>query len=555
MYIDDQTFEQDGTTKRRVLLRDNYKVKKGKYKKVTIANLSKLSDKEIEAMKVALKHKDVTEVQKLIDSEYENGTKIGAIITLYQVAKELGIVKVLGKSRKGKLALWLIIAQILGAESRLSKVRLAREHAVAEILNIDSFSEDDLYATLDWLYDNKAKIERGIYKQAIDRKDKDERLFLYDVSSSYLEGDKNDLAAWGYNRDKKKGKKQIVYGLLTLDNGDPVGVDVFKGNTSDTKTFPDQIKKVEQLFECKDVTFVGDGGMIQGPQIEELENSDFDYTYITSISKKSIRKLCREDSPIEYSLFDKEIAEVIDKEEGLRYILRQNPVRVKELKKNRRDKIEKVETEVSKSNNYLSEHPGAKVSIQLRDLRKLIKKLKLSSFLSVEESKDDSRKIIVKIDTEKKQEAAKFDGCYVIKTNLSEEKGDKNFIHDRYKYLSKVEYAFRTCKSDLDIRPLHLRNRERTIASILVSMLSYKIERHLRDSWSDLDITVLEGIKKLESITSIIIELSNETKLQRVPKPNQECKKLLNRVNVKIPTNLPYRDVEFVTRHKVKKEE
>lgn len=85
--------------------------------------------------------------------------------------------------------------------------------------------------------------------------------------------------------------------------------------------------------------------------------------------------------------------------------------------------------------------------------------------------------------------------------------------------------------------------------------MSYKIERYLRHYWSDLDITVLEGIKKLESITSIIIELSNETKLQRVPKPNQECKKLLDRVNVKIPTNLPYRDVEFVTRHKVKKEE
>lgn len=553
MYIDDQTFQQNGKTRRRVLLRDNRKIRKGKYKKVTIANLSDLSDEEIEAIKVALKHKDVGEVQKLIDSDYETGTKVGAITALYQVAKELGLEKILGKSRNAKLILWLIIAQILGAESRLAAVRLAREHATAEILNIDSFNEDDLYNALDWLYDNKTEIERKIYNQAIKRRGQDTRLFLYDVSSSYLEGSQNELSAWGYNRDQKKGKKQIVYGLLTLDNGEPVGVDVFKGNTSDTETFPNQIKKVEQVFNCQDVTFVGDGGMIQGPQIEAMENSDFNYSYITSIGKPSIRKLCKE-GPLQLSLFDKKIAEVVDEEEGVRYILRQNPVIVEEMQKKRQRKILKIESKVVKSNRYLSEHPRAKVSIQLRNLKELIKKIRLSSFLSVEESEDNSRKIIIKTDIDQKHESTKLDGCYAIKTNLSRQEGDKEFIHKRYKYLSKVEKAFRSCKSDLNIRPIHLRNAERTRASVLVSMLCYKIERYLKKCWSDLDITAIEGAKKLESITSIIIKLG-DTKLQRVPPPNKQCKKLLDRVNVSIPNNLPYKDdVKFVTRHKVKKE-
>ena len=244
MHVDVAYKKQNGKRYKRVLLRESYR-DNGKVKHKTIANISHCSDGEIQAIKLALKHKDdLTNLGSLKDNVHsKQGLSVGAIVVLKTLAERLHITKALGKSIDGKLALWQVMARIIDQGSRLSAVRLAQSHGVCNFLNINGFNEDSLYSNLDWLCDNQEAIENKLfslrYKSA-----EAPRLFLYDVTSSYLEGMENELSDWGYNRDGKKGKLQIVIGLLTDEDGVPISVEVFKGNTNDTKTFFNQIQKI-----------------------------------------------------------------------------------------------------------------------------------------------------------------------------------------------------------------------------------------------------------------------------------------------------------------------
>ncbi len=251
-----------------ILLRESYR-EGGKVKKRTIANLSHCSREEIEAIKLALKCKG--NLAQLIDMgkdiKLEQGLCVGAVWALYRCAERLGIVKALGSTVEGRLALWQVLARVIMQGSRLGSVRLAKQHAVLEVLGFRrGFDENDLYDNLKWVAKNQEKIESRLLKA---RGKKGEiKLFLYDVTSSYLEGDKNYFGEYGYNRDGKKGKKQIVIGLLCDDEGVPVSVEVFKGNTNDMETFGAQVKKTAERFGCSEVTFVGDRGMIKRKQID-----------------------------------------------------------------------------------------------------------------------------------------------------------------------------------------------------------------------------------------------------------------------------------------------
>ena len=197
-------------------MRESYR-EEGKVKHRTIANLSSCTPEEIEAIRLALSHKHhlAALVNLKEDLRLEQGLSVGAVWAVFSVAKRLGIVAALGSSRAGKLALWQVIARVIDQGSRLSAVRLAGSHAACDVLNLAKFNEDDLYNNLDWLRENQAKIEDHLFAKRNGRKhDQDkQQLFLYDVTSSYLEGTKNELSAFGYNRDKTKGKRQIVIGL------------------------------------------------------------------------------------------------------------------------------------------------------------------------------------------------------------------------------------------------------------------------------------------------------------------------------------------------------
>ena len=545
MYIDKSTSKGKYV---RYLLRENYR-ENGKVKHKTIANLSKCSADEIEAIKLALKHKnDLTTLSTIYNSvSLKQGLSVGGVWLIYQIAKQIGIVGSLGSTREGKLALWQVVARVIDQGSRLSAVRLASRHAGCDILNMESFNEDDLYTNLDWLNENQAKIEDKLYKKLYCDKEKP-HLFLYDVTSSYLEGKSNQLGAFGYNRDKKKGKKQIVIGLLCNEEGVPLTIEVFKGNTQDPKTISNQIKKVVQRFGGKEVIFVGDRGMIKNKQIEEIKEEGFHY--ITAITKPQIEKLLSE-KVLQMSLFDKELAEV-ETDEELRYVLRRNPIRAEEIRKTRGEKLARIEKEIEKQNEYLKIHLRAKEEVAVRKIKELCKKLKITDLPAGKagwvEIKITERVITIERDEDKLKEEEKLDGCYVLKTDLTKEQVSKETIESRYKDLSKVEWAFRTSKTvNLEMRPIHVVLASRTRGHAFVVMLAYRIIQELSKRWKSVDLTVEEGIEELTTLCAIEVKIDAKPAYNKIPEPRKSIKELLKKAGVDLPDVLQSKGIKAAT--------
>jgi transposase len=541
MYVDVSYSKQNGKIYKRYLLRTSFR-ENGKVKHKTIANLSHCTEEEIQAIRLALKHKgDLTQLDSCKEKiSSKQGLSVGAIVLLKVLADRLNITKALGNSVMGKLALWQVMARIIDQGSRLSAVRLASQHGICDLINLDSFNEDTLYENLDWLSDNQERIEDSLFNSrglAIPR------LFLYDVTSSYLEGEQNELGDWGYNRDGKKGKKQIVIGLLTDGEGVPVSVEVFKGNTNDTKTFLAQVKKLAGRFGVKEITLVGDRGMIKSGQIEELKAEDFNY--ITAITKPQIETLLK-NNVIQLELFNEKICEVEDG--AVRYILRRNPMRVEELERTRREKLSRVQEMITKENEKLEKHPRAKDTVSKKKIEELLVKLKLKDFTAINL---EDRRLSLTIDETKLMEETLLNGCYVIKTELNKEEVSAETVHNRYKDLALVEQGFRTMKTGyLETRPIYVRKEKRTRGHVLVVMLAYMIVQELQKLWCELNITVEEGIAELSSINSVEIKVG-ETSYNQIPWPRALGEQILELANVKLPEVLPSRNIKVATRKKL----
>ncbi|MBU1566355.1 MAG: IS1634 family transposase [Proteobacteria bacterium] len=544
MYLDTSTIKKGDKTYTRHLLRQSYR-EDGKVKHRTVANLSACSDKEIAAIRLALRHKE--DLRDLLDVREplteRQGLSFGAVWLVYSLAREMKITQSLGTGKEGKLALWQIIARVIDQGSRLSAVRLAGAHAACDVLGPGKFNEDDLYANLDWLFDNQATIEDRLFK--ILPPAEDPGLFLYDVTSSYLEGTENELAAFGYNRDGKRGKRQIVIGLLCNADGVPLSVEVFAGNTQDPKTFGPQIKRVAERFGAEGVTFVGDRGMIKSHQISQLNASGFHY--ITAITKPQIERLL-ETKVIQLSLFDQGLAEV-KTDAGIRYVLRRNPVRAEEIRKSREDKLNVLRKALTAQNMYLSEHPRAKVTVAMGKITARCKQFKMSDWVEISVI---DRTLELTIDDNTLKETAQLDGCYILKTDLSEIKASKETVLNRYKDLASVEWAFRTSKTtELELRPIHVRLATRTRGHVFVVMVAYRIVQELAKRWRHLDVTIQEGLDELATLCTVEVETKDGVKYNRVPEPRQSIKTLLDAANVHLPSVIPVTGIKVTTKKKL----
>lgn len=549
MYVDTSTVRTaTGKSYTRYLLRKSYR-EQGKVKHDTIANLSSCSLAEIEAIRLALRHKqDLTALVSLKDDfSLEQGLSVGAVWTVFDVARRLGIIDALGSTRAGKLALWQVIARVIDQGSRLSAVRLAGSHAACDVLNLAKFNEDDLYDNLDWLTENQAKIEDRLFTKRDGRKrdEGEQQLFLYDVTSSYLEGTKNELAAFGYNRDKKKGKRQIVIGLLCDETGIPLSIEVFKGNTKDPQTVGAQVEKVVQRFGGGKVTFVGDRGMIKSDEIKDLNKAGFHY--ITAITKPQIRKLLKR-GVIQMGLFDQQLAEV-ETDEGIRYVLRRNPIRALEVRQTRQEKLRAVQEKVDEQNQYLTEHARAHVEVARRKVREKIERLRLSEWLS---ERVTDREMSLTEDSAALAEEAKLDGCYVLKTDLGKDVASKETIHERYKDLALVEWAFRASKTvNLEVRPVHVRTKSHTRGHVFVVMLAYLIVAELARCWRELEVTVNEGISQLDTLCATQFLVKGQVRCNQIPRPRPFIQRLLKAAQVTLPEVLPSKGVSVTTKKKL----
>jgi transposase len=529
----------------RILLRTSYR-EGNKVKHKTIANLSSCSEKEIEIIRFAFKHKNILPIlQKKLNepTEMKLGFSIGAVYVLYEIAKRLGIDQSLGKDANGKLALWQTFARIIDHGSRLSGVRLAGTHAACDVIGLNNFTEDVLYKNLEWISAKQTEIENRLFNQKLR---KGVQLFLYDVTSSYLEGDKNAYAAYGYNRDQKKGKKQIVIGLVTDSEGDPVTIQVFPGNTKDNMTLVEQVHKLNKRFNVQTMTIVGDRGMIKTTQLKELSK---ELRYITAITKPQVTNLINQDK-LKLECFSDKVQEISDN--GIRYIFRRNPIRQKEIQLCRNEKFLSAQQFVKEKNKYLKDHPKASVEVAIKNIKEKLKKLRIEKWVKLEDL--ENRNISITKDEKALTEESALDGCYVIKTNveLLKQKSSK-VLHDRYKDLKYVEYAFRTMKTDyLEIRPHYVRKAVSTEGHVFVVMLAYKMIRYLKQAWESINVTVEEAIIELSSIRGIILD-SKTPNVQLIPQPSQLGQELLQALNIELPEIHISKGIVVATRKKLKK--
>ena len=521
---------KNGKVYKSAWIRQSYREGKAT-KKRDILNLKGFSEEEIDAIDLALKHKkDLAVLGSIQGVKLKEGVSVGAVWTVYEMARRLGLEKALGTDRAGKLALWQVLARILDQGSRLSAVRLAKVHAACAVLGLrQGFYENDLYDNLAWLSEHQAEIEKRLF--AARRDGVKPVLFLYDVTSSYLEGDCNAYAAFGYARDGKKKKKQIVIGLLCDESGEPVSVEVFRGNTQDPQTFLAQVRKVSECFGCDQVTMVGDRGMIKSAQIKALPEH---FHYITAITKPQIETLLKT-NVFQMSLFDEALCEV--EHEQVRYILRRNPVRQQELEQTRLDKCRSVRTLLEQQNTYLANHCRAHVKTACSKVRTKIKQLKLAEWLRV---KSTGRVLALKTDEKALAEESRLDGCYVIKTDLAQSVADKAAVHGRYKDLAEVEQAFRTSKTvHLEMRPIYVRCPQSTRGHVLVVMLAYLIHRALSRAWAPFDITVEEGLEQLKTICSMEVTFPSGASCHQIPEPRDTSLQLLKALDIQLPEALP----------------
>jgi transposase len=465
------------------------------------------------------------------------GPIFGVLYVLNRIAEELGIASAIGKSRLGKLALFLVLARVAHQGSRLSAVRWVEDHAVAEILGLNKFDEDDLYAALDDLCARQEKIEKVLYKRYLNKKKSPPALFLYDVTSSYLEGEHNALGEYGYNRDGKRGKLQIVIGLLADSEGEPLAVRVFAGNTADPATVADQIKLVKEQFGVEELIFVGDRGMVKSKGKQALK--DVGLRYISALTDPQIRRLLAEGT-LQLGLFDEKICEV--EANNVRYLLRKNEAEAAKEHHRLQDKLAKLEMKIEKRNKQVRDSKRCRPEAGSRQLQPWIVRHKLTDLV---ELRLEGQALILVKNEAAAERAMELAGCYVVVSDVPKEKMTGQEVHDSYMGLQKVERDFRSMKTGLlEVRPVFVRKESRTRGHVFACMLALKIcremESRLKAAFDTTDsnkyaITLPDALAALSRLCLLNYAIDTKTTVTRLPKPDARQKEILAAIGVSMP--------------------
>jgi transposase len=481
----------------------------------TLANLSKLPPELIEIIEgyckgqpPAPEHLAPTVSGSDASAAIHLGPCFGVLAALDGLARELGLVQAVGEqNRCQRLALFLIYARLAHQGSRLSAARWSEDHAVKEILGVGSFDEDDLYRALEDLQERQASIEAQLAPKPAAEKAR--AIYLYDVTSVYFEGLENELADFGYNRDGKKGKKQLVAGLLTDGEGEPISIQLYRGNTGDPPTFLDAVQKLKVRFGAEEVALVGDRGMIKRLGKKALGEAKF--CYVTALTDPQIRALLTK-KRLQLELFEDKPAEV--ELEGKRYVLRCNPQTQARERARRADQWARVQAKIRARNLQVEQKPRSEPATSLKQAQALLAKYRLQGWVKVELA---GREVAWTVDEAARQKQAELDGCYVIESDLPKEVASTQQVHDRYLDLTRVERDFRTLKRGLlELRPIFLRKEGRTRGHALVCLLALKLARELDRRLAPLGLTVQDGLERLKAVRLVRLG-SDEMQLWRLP--------------------------------------
>jgi hypothetical protein len=467
-----------------VLLRESYREGR-RVRKRTLANLGQLPPAVIDGLRVLLQG-GVAVAHPAEVFEIQRALPHGHVAAVIGMMRKLDLPRLLGRtaSRERDLALALIANRILAPGSKLATVRaLAAETATSSlgrVLELGAVEEREIYAALDWLGSQQARLERALARRHL----RDGTLVLYDVSSSYLEGRCCPLAQHGYSRDHRGDRLQIVYGLLCDRAGRPVAVEVFAGDTGDPSTLAAQVEKLKRRFGLQHLVLVGDRGLITAARIrDDLQPAGLDW--ITALRAPQIQALA-EAGPLQLSLFDERaLAEITAADyPGERLIVCRNPDLAQERARKREALLAATERDLSRIAAQVGRRTAplrGRAEIGLA-VGAVINGHKMAKHFDLTIT-DDHFAYCRKPDSIARE--ARLDGLYVIRTSLAAATMSADEAVRTYKELARVERAFRTLKSlDLQIRPVHHWTEPRVRAHVFLCMLAYYVEWHLREAWA-----------------------------------------------------------------------
>ena len=497
-----------GSTRPSGYIRNSYR-EDGKVKHQTIAKINGLSLEQLQNMKAAFDGDTI----RRGDVKITDGREYGASAMLFSLAKKIGLDKVLYSRFEPwvRCVLAMIIGRIIFQGSKLALSRVSEISCLWEIcavsdveINVDKHCYDAM--------DELLLRQKSIQKKLASKHLTDGSVILYDITSSYLEGEYEDsqIVKFGYNRDRKRGKKQIVIALVCTKDGCPVAVEVFKGNTGDCSTVQSKINEIKKSYGVSNFVFVGDRGMLTQKNIDECG----DIETVTALTHSAMKRLCEEKN-VQLSLFDeKMVTEVILPEEPqIRYGLCKNPVRAKKERTSRSELIKKTEEKLSEI-----AVPKKKTDEKTLSARAAVifHKYRTEKFFSW---KIEDMKVVYSRKTEVISSEEKYDGLYVIRSNVSSDVMNINEIVETYKSLTNIELAFRSMKTvELELRPIYHRTDERIKSHAFLCMLSYYLLWHLNKALEPFYAArpnytrshIIEIMKNLQKCKLIIAGISTE---------------------------------------------
>ena len=463
------------------LLRETYR-EGGKVRKRTLANITHWPAAKIEALRRLLR-------EEVLGGDQAAGLKLLRSLPHGHVAAALGVLRKVGLDgvlsqggrqppREVALCIAMMVARVVDPSSKLATARLLDDEtagcSLGAVLGLGTVDEQALYDALDWLLGQQARIEKALARRHL----KNGTLVLYDVTSTYFEGRTCPLARFGYNRDGKSGKLQIVFGLLCTTEGCPVAVEVFEGNVGDPSTLACQIAKLKERFGLERVVLVGDRGMITETRLEEaLKPAGLDW--ITALRAPAIRSLV-EAGALQFSLFDeRDLAEITAPDyPGERLVACRNPMLADERTRKRGALLDATEKKLTHIQNRVRR---AKKPLRGKDkiaIGAVIDRYKMAKHFALTITDDD---VTFERKTAQINAEAALDGIYVLRTSLKPETLDPTSTVKAYKQLAHVEHAFRSLKTvDIEVRPIHHRRPHRVRAHVFLCMLAYYLEWHMR---------------------------------------------------------------------------
>jgi transposase len=461
------------------LLRRSYR-EDGVVKNETLGNLSHLPDALIDIIRRSLQGESFVPLGQAFEAVRSRSH--GPVQAVALTLQRLGFASVLGSKpcRERDLVLAMVASRILAPHTKLATTRWWHTTTLAEDFGVADASEDDLYAAMDWLFARQDTIQKKLAVRHLS----EGGLVLYDLSSSYFEGNCCPLAKLGYSRDGKKGLLQVNYGLLTDARGCPVAVSVYEGNVTDSLTLMPEVTRLREDFGIERLVLVGDRGMISNKAIDELRESE-GIAWITALKSVSIRALV-EQGQLQLDLFDeRNLLELSSPDyPGERLVACRNPELAK-LRTHKREEmlvatqhnLDKIKARVDAGKLLGRDEIGLRVG-------KVINQYKMAKHFEL--AIGDNTFTFARKSDGIAAEAA-LDGIYIIRTSVPPTQMDSAECVRNYKSLANVERAFRSLKTiDLKVRPIHHRTADRVRAHIFVCMLAYYVEWHMREAWREL---------------------------------------------------------------------